>query len=109
MRLIRYQDRAGKIGWAAEQSDGSALELAGSPLATRQLTGRRVEGFKRLAPVEPPAVLCIGANYKRHIEESNSPIPPHPVLFMKNPGALPSINNPNPTRNNARTSTRFSP
>ncbi len=83
MRIIRYQDRHGKTGWAAEQPDGIALELEGSPLVTRALTGRKVEVAKRLAPVEPPAILCIGANYKRHIEESHAPIPPHPVLFMK--------------------------
>ena len=94
MRLIRYRDRNGKIGWAAEQADGSALELAGSPFDSLALTTRRADVAKRLAPVEPPAILCIGANYKRHIEESNSPIPPHPVLFMKNPAAVQNPGDP---------------
>jgi 2-keto-4-pentenoate hydratase/2-oxohepta-3-ene-1,7-dioic acid hydratase in catechol pathway len=89
MRIIRYEDQTGKIGWAAEQPDGSALELAGSPLLTRELTGRKADVARRLAPVEPAAtILCIGANYKRHIEESNAPTPPHPVLFVKNPAAV---------------------
>lgn len=62
--------------------------MAGSPLETRKLTGKRADVARRLAPVEPPVVLCIGANYKRHIEESNAPVPPHPVLFVKNPAAV---------------------
>jgi 2-keto-4-pentenoate hydratase/2-oxohepta-3-ene-1,7-dioic acid hydratase in catechol pathway len=95
MRIIRYLDKAGKAGWAAEQADGTALELAGSPLLTRQLTGRRADVAKRLAPVDqPPAILCIGANYKRHIEESNAPVPPHPVLFVKNPAAVQNPGDP---------------
>ncbi|MFO7536336.1 MAG: fumarylacetoacetate hydrolase family protein [Kiritimatiellia bacterium] len=94
MRLIRFQDRNGKTGWAAEQADGSALELVSSPLESLKLTGRPADVVKRLAPVEPPAILCIGANYRRHIEESNAPMPPHPVLFMKNPGALQNPGDP---------------
>lgn len=88
MRIIRYRDRQGRIKWAAEQPDGVLLEMEGSPLETRALTGRPAEVAKRLAPVDPPAILCIGANYRRHIEESNAPIPPFPVLFMKAVSAI---------------------
>ena len=94
MRLIRYQDRNGKPGWASVQADGTALELAGSPLDTRALTGRKADVAKLLAPVDPPAVLCIGANYRKHIEESNAPMPPHPILFMKNPAAVQNPGDP---------------
>jgi 2-keto-4-pentenoate hydratase/2-oxohepta-3-ene-1,7-dioic acid hydratase in catechol pathway len=94
MRVIRYQDRSGKTGWASEQADGTALELAGAPWETRALTGRKADVAKRLAPVEPPAVLCIGANYRKHIEESNAPMPPHPILFMKNPAAVQNPGDP---------------
>jgi 2-keto-4-pentenoate hydratase/2-oxohepta-3-ene-1,7-dioic acid hydratase in catechol pathway len=96
MRLIRYQDRQGKTGWASEQADGSALALAGSPLQSLALTGRKADVAKLLAPVEfpPPVIMCIGANYKRHIEECNAPVPPHPVLFVKNPGAVQNPDDP---------------
>ncbi len=94
MRLIRYHDRNGKIGWASELADGTALELVGSPLESRALTGRKAEVAKRLAPVEPPVILCIGANYRKHIEESNAPIPPHPILFIKNPAAVQNPGDP---------------
>ncbi len=89
MRLIRYEDGYGKRGWGIEEADGTVRELGGSPLVMRPLPGRTVQGVKRLAPVEqPPAILCIGANYRKHIEESNAAIPSHPVLFMKGPNAV---------------------
>src|ERR1700752_1982239 len=38
------------------------------------------------APVPRPGkVICIGLNYRDHAEESNMPIPDHPVVFSKFP------------------------
>jgi acylpyruvate hydrolase len=38
----------------------------------------------RLAPVvRPGKVLCVGLNYRKHIEETGKPIPEHPTLFAK--------------------------
>jgi 2-keto-4-pentenoate hydratase/2-oxohepta-3-ene-1,7-dioic acid hydratase in catechol pathway len=89
MRLIRFEDEVGQRGWGVEARDGTVRRLGGSPLVTQEVVGPSVRVAKRLAPVEnPPAILCIGANYRRHIEESNVPIPPHPVLFMKGPNAI---------------------
>jgi len=36
-----------------------------------------------LAPVEPPNVIALGLNYRRHAEESNMKIPGHPQMFIK--------------------------
>jgi len=36
----------------------------------------------------PPAVLCVGLNYKKHAAETGMSEPLHPVVFMKNPAAL---------------------
>jgi 2-keto-4-pentenoate hydratase/2-oxohepta-3-ene-1,7-dioic acid hydratase in catechol pathway len=46
---------------------------------------------KRLAPLQPTNILCIGLNYKKHAAESNSPTPQYPVLFIKNTA---SVQNP---------------
>lgn len=35
------------------------------------------------APVQPPAILCIGKNYQAHAEEFKSEVPPAPVMFVK--------------------------
>ncbi len=36
-----------------------------------------------LAPVDPPNVIAIGLNYRKHAEESGMPIPERPVIFFK--------------------------
>ena len=52
------------------------------------VTRRIISGARLLAPVAPPAVVCIGLNYRRHAEESGNPIPDHPVVFMKMPSSV---------------------
>ncbi|MEM2938648.1 MAG: fumarylacetoacetate hydrolase family protein [Candidatus Bathyarchaeia archaeon] len=33
--------------------------------------------------INPPKIICLGLNYKDHAEESGSPIPREPIIFMK--------------------------
>ena len=44
----------------------------------------------KLAPVvsDPPRILCIGLNYRRHAQECGLALPPAPVLFNKFQNAL---------------------
>ena len=88
MKIIRYSDSAGKIAYASQQSDGSALAIEGDIFGDYRVTDKTAEVAKLLAPVQPAAILCIGLNYKFHAEESGAAIPEHPVLFMKSPGAV---------------------
>jgi 2-keto-4-pentenoate hydratase/2-oxohepta-3-ene-1,7-dioic acid hydratase in catechol pathway len=87
MKIIRHLTPAGPA-WAALQPDGSARALEGEVPGDFRLTDRPVTPGRRLAPVTPTNLLCIGLNYRRHAAESNSPLPPHPVLFMKNTAAV---------------------
>jgi acylpyruvate hydrolase len=42
-----------------------------------------------LAPaVRPAKVVCVGLNYRSHIEEMGRPLPDHPTLFVKFPDTL---------------------
>ena len=88
MRIIRHQQTNGNIEYASLQSDGTAFRIQGDLLGDFFVTTETVVPGKLLAPLQPSAILCIGLNYKKHAEESNAPIPQHPVLFMKSPGAL---------------------
>ncbi|MFC3802848.1 fumarylacetoacetate hydrolase family protein [Cohnella sp. GCM10012308] len=47
-------------------------------------------GEARLAPcvARPGKIICVGLNYKKHAEETNSPIPAFPILFNKFANAL---------------------
>ncbi len=86
MRLIRHLSPSGPA-YAALQADGSAREVAGDIFGDFRVTDRVVTPGKLLTPVAPVYLPCIGLNYKKHAAESNSPLPPHPVLFVKNPAA----------------------
>src|SRR5213596_2689869 len=43
-----------------------------------------------LAPVipRPSKIICLGLNYRSHIEEMGAELPKHPTLFAKFPAAL---------------------
>lgn len=46
-------------------------------------------GLRVGAPIaRPQAILCIGQNYAAHAAESGSPVPEHPILFLKHPNTL---------------------
>ncbi len=60
--------------------------LDGSPLAGGKKTGRtislnQVKSF--LPPVQPPNIIAVGLNYSDHARESNKPLPPAPIIFLK--------------------------
>ncbi|HEU5123320.1 MAG TPA: fumarylacetoacetate hydrolase family protein [Verrucomicrobiae bacterium] len=104
MKIIRYQDRNGVIGFAARQADGSALKLVGDIFSKPEVTSEKAEVAKLLAPIVPTNILCIGLNYRHHAAETRAKIPEFPVLFMKgvnavqNPGD--AIEIPNQLRSN---------
>ena len=74
-------------GWAAAQkkhfADGGIFDEI-------RLTGKTValKNAKLLAPVEPPQVVAIGLNYRRHAQESGMAVPTAPVVFIKTCNAV---------------------
>src|SRR6267378_5254075 len=83
MHIIRYQDKQGTIGYAAQQPDGSALKLAGDIYGSPKTTTEKVEVAKLLAPIPPTSIICIGLNYRKHAEETGAKFPEYPVVFFK--------------------------
>ena len=43
---------------------------------------------RRLAPVDPAKILCVGRNYKAHAAELGSEVPKEPLLFFKPTSAI---------------------
>lgn len=67
---------SGPIGFDASPEAWAAIEAAAGP--------RYPETDVRLvAPTAPGKVLCIGSNYRDHIEETSSPTPEYPIVFTK--------------------------
>jgi len=62
-------------GWrdAAASAGGERVALAGADLAPT---------------VRPAKVICVGLNYRSHIEEMGRELPDHPTLFIKFPDTL---------------------
>jgi 2-keto-4-pentenoate hydratase/2-oxohepta-3-ene-1,7-dioic acid hydratase in catechol pathway len=88
MKIIRQRTADGAIGHAVLHPDGKLTRLDGDLFGRFADSGEPVEPAKLLAPLQPPAILCIGLNYRQHAAESGSVPPEHPVLFMKTPAAL---------------------
>ena len=67
MKIIRYNDPANDIRYAAQKDDGSSLEIDGCIFGDHTVTG---------------------LNYLFHAEEGGLPKPKWPILFMKSPATL---------------------
>lgn len=88
MRLIRFDASDGTSAYGVLRNDGTVDRLAGDPFEEVEVAAEDVQVEKRLAPVDPPAILGIGLNYQRHAEESGIEVPEYPVLFTKTTNAV---------------------
>lgn len=96
--ICRFQDLAGRILWGEPSDDGDKgrpkqafLLATQDPYGDLEVTDKKVEVAKLLAPVEPKNIICIGLNYRKHAQECNKPIPEYPVVFHK---AVSTLQNP---------------
>ncbi len=94
MRIIRYEDARGNVGYAVEEDGGRLGRIEGDIFGEHRVTRERADVKKLLAPVAPVAFLCIGLNYRQHAAETNAKIPEFPILFMKSPGAVQNPGDP---------------
>lgn len=88
MRIVRYIDRdISRYGIL----DGNIIRELKGELFSKFSTGDKVAELKEvelISPVEPPNVIAIGLNYKKHAEESGADIPERPVVFLKATSSL---------------------
>lgn len=94
MKIIRFQNAAGEVHYGCQHDDGKVTTLTGDIFGEYADSGNEAEVAKLLAPVVPVDILCIGLNYAFHAEEGGQPTPEHPILFMKNIGALQNPGDP---------------
>ncbi|MEO1237542.1 MAG: fumarylacetoacetate hydrolase family protein [Planctomycetota bacterium] len=84
MILTRCLGPDGRPCFVRDRGDGTGELWAGSPVAGAATpTGEAVAVGRRLAPVEPVNVFCIGLNYRAHAAEMGVEPPTHPAVFMK--------------------------
>jgi 2-keto-4-pentenoate hydratase/2-oxohepta-3-ene-1,7-dioic acid hydratase in catechol pathway len=94
MRIVRYLAQDGNIRHAAEQKNGTCLDLLGDLFHGFEVTDREAKMVKLLAPVEPRVILCIGLNYRGHAKEQSVQLPERPMLFIKAPNSLSNPGDP---------------
>jgi 2-keto-4-pentenoate hydratase/2-oxohepta-3-ene-1,7-dioic acid hydratase in catechol pathway len=88
MRLLRFEDEHGAVGYGRVTGDDltTAEWLVGSPFDELVPEGRTATVKKILSPLAPTDlgdILCIGLNYRKHADESNMSYPERPILFAK--------------------------
>ena len=93
MKIIRFLS-AGVERHGRLHDDGSTTILDGDVYGAVRDTGMTANVDRLLAPIVPRDILCIGLNYRQHAAESGAEPPQHPVLFMKNSGALQNPGDP---------------
>lgn len=88
MRIVRFLDENGVLRHGNAMAQDRCNLLEGDPFSGLRETGRQVAIKKLLPPVQPPAIFCIGLNYREHAGETRMELPDYPVLFMKNPASI---------------------
>ena len=88
MKIMRYSDSDGNIGFGELHPDDRIEKLDGDLFTGLAPTGKVVIPHKQLAPLVPTVLLGIGLNYRQHAVETNAKIPEFPILFLKSPSTL---------------------
>ncbi len=83
MKILRFMDQGGCIRYGQPVDDRTALIVEGDLFTSPRVTKTKMGIVKRLAPVDPPNVIAIGLNYRKHAAESNMALPKAPVVFLK--------------------------
>jgi 2-keto-4-pentenoate hydratase/2-oxohepta-3-ene-1,7-dioic acid hydratase in catechol pathway len=85
MKLIRFVSEQGKTlyGTYNEQRPERSRILRGDFAVGFEETGEEAAIRRLLAPVDPPNVLALGLNYRKHADETRVSYPEIPVIFIK--------------------------
>lgn len=95
MKIIRFIDPEGIIRLGTSPDGETVIEVVSPPDTMGfEITGKRYTIAKKLPPLQPAAIMCIGLNYGAHARETGMALPKHPVLFMKNPASVTGHNDP---------------
>ena len=88
MKIGRFEYK-GKIRYGLVAGEAVRF-LKGNPFSRIQESGVPVPlaELKVLIPTVPSKIVCVGQNYREHIQELGVPIPENPVIFLKPPSCL---------------------
>jgi 2-keto-4-pentenoate hydratase/2-oxohepta-3-ene-1,7-dioic acid hydratase in catechol pathway len=83
MRIVRYQ-KAAHTSYGIWEAD-RVREMSGSPYGDWKPGAgtHRLSDIRLLAPAEPTKILCVGLNFRNHIQELGREMPKLPSHFLK--------------------------
>lgn len=92
MNLLRFSSQGVKK-YGLLNSLGEVREIKGNIYEPFEFTGNiyNLEEINLIAPCEPSKIICVGLNYKAHIDEfqrDTAGPPEEPVIFLKPPSAV---------------------
>lgn len=88
MKFARFE-HGGTVSFGVVK-EAMIVLLNGSPFDTYEETkvSYPLANVKLLQPVIPTKIVCIGMNYRGHIEEIGAEVPTKPMFFLKPPSSL---------------------
>ena len=94
MRIFRYLDQAGKMGFGRFDEGGNTFLILQKGDGEFEATAQRITPFQFLTPIDFRCIYAIGLNYRAHAEETGLEIPKYPMVFMKAPTAAQNPGDP---------------
>ena len=94
MRIFRYLDQSGKMGFGRFDKEGNTFLILQKGDGDFEATDQRVTPFQFLTPIDFRCIYAIGLNYRAHAEETGLEIPKYPMVFMKAPTAAQNPGDP---------------
>ena len=84
MRIVRYLDTQGHAHHGRLDADGTIRRITGDLYGAYQVNAEPARDVaRRLAPIVPTQIVCIGLNYGHHADETGARRPERPILFVK--------------------------
>lgn len=94
MRIFRYLDQSGKMGFGRFDSEGKTFLIHQKNNGDFEATDEAITPFQLLTPIDFRCIYAIGLNYRAHAEETGMEIPKYPMVFMKAPTAVQNPGDP---------------
>jgi len=73
---------------APEEDLRSRVEHGSAPPRGQDFETIALNAAELLAPVTPSKIICVGRNYREHVQELGNEVPAEPLLFFKPPSSL---------------------
>jgi 2-keto-4-pentenoate hydratase/2-oxohepta-3-ene-1,7-dioic acid hydratase in catechol pathway len=92
-RYVRVQTPDDKIYYGLLQIDRTIQVLDAPPWHRGQPTDLKLKAaeYRMLAPCAPSKIIAVGKNYASHAAEMGTPVPEEPLLFLKPPTTIISL------------------